>query len=147
VGDVYPTISAGDNVAHPVHGSSTDANFKLHDQNPTAICWRGEHEYGSGVGCTLSACHLLAMEGGGWTNCRRVRKQYGDNDEMAFEAWKEAYSRGLVSGNDPPYRAVRHIAEKHGLVGMDEGGKGAWAMFRAAARLIRSIHDIPIELD
>lgn len=147
VRDVYPSLSHGDNIEHPVHGSSTGHNFKVHAHDPTAVCWRGEHQYGTKQGCVLCAWHLLAMEYGNINDCRRVRRDYQFDDDLVFYAWKGAYEHGCITGENPPWRAVQHVVREHGLADMSSGGKTAWATYRAACRIIRSVHDIPVVID
>lgn len=149
--DVYPTLPEGENIPHPIHGSSTGANFKIHESGPTAVCWRGRHQYGGKNCCVLCAWHLLAMENTVGLECDDARRDYpfgngvGD-DELVFNAWVEAYHRGLVDGTSPPWRAVNHIASKY-LTDMSDGGKEAYHTFQSACSIIREQYDIPVEAD
>lgn len=150
VADVYPGEPTDQNFDHPVHGStSLQGNFKIHSNSPAATCWRGKHQDGGEPGCTLCAWHLLAMEGGGWDDCLYVRKNYSNADEMVFEAWREAHSRGLVSGKHPPWRAVVHIGVSEWGLERETfmGGEDAQVMFKQVCRKIRYEYDIPVEID
>lgn len=148
ISDVYPGITLGSNIPHPVsgHGSSTGANFKANPDDERAICWRGEHRYGSKQGCGLNAAHLLAMEGTGRTRCDRVRRDW-PTPELVFHAYVEGVQRGCVSASPPPWLAVKYISEEYDVGGLYNGGKGAWAAYRACIRIMRAEFDLPIELD
>lgn len=148
ISDVYPGISLGTNIAHPVtrHGSTTGANFKANTDDERAICWRGEHQYGSKQGCGLNAAHLLAMEGMNEAECDRVRRDW-PTPELVFHAYIEGVNRGCVSASPPPWLAVKYISQEYDVGGLYNGGKGAWASYRACIRIIRHEYDIPVEMD
>lgn len=139
VTDLYRTVPAGENVEHPEHGSTTNANFKIADDGHTATCWRAAHadpSNGAG-GVGLAAPHLLAMQATGKTHCYRVRQNFRTDDRLAYEAWKEAVSQGLIEPSPPIWRAVRHVASAHDIAQPSVGGTAGWAAFRTACRVIR----------
>lgn len=139
VADLYLSKPVGENTAHPEHGSSTGANFKIDENGYTAVCWRAEHadpSNGAG-GVGLAAPHLLAMQATGKTHCYRVRQNFRNDDELAYEAWKEAVSQGLIEPSPPIWRAVRHVASTHDIEQPSTGGAAGWAAFRTACRIIR----------
>jgi hypothetical protein len=146
VREVYPGKPTETNIEHPVHGSSTGANFKIFADRETAICWHGGHSYGRGDGCGLNACHLLYMEATDETDCRAVRSEW-PTPAMVFAAWVEAYNRRLVTGADVPYQAIEHIIDQFDLADIESGGATAWATYRTACRIIRAEWDVPVELD
>lgn len=144
VTDVY-NLPRGANVPHPIHGSSTGANFKIQDDGETAVCWRGEHAYGTGDGCGLNAQHLLAMEFHRLDNCRDVRQRWPDA-ELVFGAYIEACKRGLIDANPPPWLALQHISDEMGVEGLNDGGKSAWVAYRVCCRLIEARYEIGVEI-
>jgi hypothetical protein len=149
VRDVYPSLETDVNIAHPIHGSSTGSNFKIFSSRPTAICWHDQHNYGRGDGCGLGAHHLLAMEFTGLDDCALVRQRYPKDDQLVHGAYVAAMQRGLLRPCEPPYRAVRYQVQQLGLdpEDLDDGGKTAWATFRAGCRIMRKEHGIEVVLD
>lgn len=146
VTDVFPTLPTETNIAHPIHGSTTGSNFKIARDGTTATCWRGEHRYGGSQGCGLNAQHLLAMINLGKKRCDRVRKDWPDA-ELVHAAYVEAATRGLIDPSPPPWLAVQYVAEEYDVGGLHDGGKGAWAAYRACVRILRHTTGLSIDLD
>jgi len=142
-------VPHGENVSHPFHGSSTGANFKLHEDGQTAICWRGEHGYPVGtLGCGLGGHHLLAMKFGATDDCFEVRDRWKPVDMLVLAAYVQARKDSLIPPVHPPYRAVRAQAAKYGIAdALDAGGKTAWTTYRASIRQIRMEYDIWIPME
>lgn len=148
VEDVYPGLPVGTNVGHPEHDSSTSSNFKIHDDGETAICWHGQHSYGSGDGCGLGAHHLLAMRVTGEEHCDTIRTQWADDDALVLSTYVHAIQEGLCEASPPPYRAVAAACRKHDLDGLhSDSAKDRWATFRSACRFIAMDHGFEIDLN
>lgn len=143
VTDIY-AVSIGGNTSHPIHGSTTGANFRVTGGGETATCFR--HDYGATEGCGLNAQMMLAMEATGMA-CDEVRSEWSTNDELVFKAWKRAVEGGYISSSPVPYRALRHIAKEFGIP-MDNEEEGILGKFcwRTAHRLIRTEYDIDVEI-
>lgn len=94
---VYDVLSRseypeGERTEHPVHGSSTGANFMVDDGGETWRCWSGAHQ------CTGDAVHLVGMmegliECGEWTH-----------SQISSETWTDVFNaledRGLIEPTD-----------------------------------------------
>lgn len=140
VSALYPGITPGQNVAHPEHGSGTGANFKIHSGGGSAICWRGEHQYGTGDGCGLGAQHLLAMKATGMAECDEVRTRWEADDGLVFETWLYAAQQEIIDPQPIPWRARLHAARELGLE-MGEG-RQAQRVTRIVQRYVKEEHGI-----
>lgn len=138
VTDIY-TLPVGENIEHPEHGSHTGANFKIHPNGETAICWHGGHSLGKGDGCGLNAQQLLAIRATGRA-CDDVRRNWQDDDELFFEAWKEAVERHGVDPHPVPYRVIRLMADR---LGLNMQGGGAF-LARETRRALRDDYGLSI---
>lgn len=143
VTDIY-AVSVGENTTHPIHGSTTGANFRVNGGGETATCFR--HDYGSGEGCGLNAQMMLGMEATGM-ECDEIRSEWGSNDEVVFESWRRAVDDGYISPNPVPYRVLRHIAKRFNMSMQDEEegilGRLTW---RTAHRLLRTEFDMDVRI-
>ncbi len=62
---VVPRFSAGEQGSHPIHGSSTGANFRVDEGGDTWACWSGRHDHQlppDKHNVTGNAYHYVAME-------------------------------------------------------------------------------------
>lgn len=139
-------------VPHPVHGSTTNANFKIVADGDRAVCYRGEHQYGGTQSCGLNAAHLLAMHGshrcdevGGIDACDRVRRDWAAGD-LVFCAWIEAITRGLIDPHPVPLNALVWVGRQYGLDGVDDDGREFVTAVKSAARIVRSKYDIDLDV-
>lgn len=113
--DVMPYLEPDNRVAHPVHGSDTNANFMMNDSRQTFVCWRCQ--YGGGEGCVLSGTHFLAASGldsvgkAGKYVCQRVRNDWTEDYRLYFHAWRKAVENGILEPTNPPYSVVGGYAE------------------------------------
>lgn len=91
--NVYDVLSRsqypeGKRCAHPVHGSTTGANFMVDPGGETWRCWSGDHA------CTGDALHLVGMEEG-LIDCGEWVHGSIDSDTWA-EVFDTARDRGLI---------------------------------------------------
>ncbi|MDX1748517.1 MAG: hypothetical protein R3324_21500, partial [Halobacteriales archaeon] len=144
VSDLYPDLPLGQRVAHPIHGSKTGSNFMVRaPDGDLAICWHGGHAYGSGEGCGLAACHLLAMEVTGETDCAAIRERWKSDDGLAFETWKYAIEEGYIEPQGYS-RALCYVAREAGY-DPDPEDRNAYRHALETARLIcRHKHGIDL---
>jgi len=110
--DVMPGLKPGKRIAHPVHGSSTGANFMKNEDGQTFTCWRCT--YGSGEGCGLNGTQYLAVEATRM-DCDDVRRRWSSDSKMHYNTWLHAVRQGIVDWTDPPYTVVRGYGESNGV--------------------------------
>lgn len=163
--DVLPAVAVDENVAHPFHASSTGANFKLHSDGQTAICWSGGHAVGSGPGCGLGAHHLAAMEmlratdavprefaeyvDSDGVDCAALRHGWVDDDALVLATYVHSVRKGYCEASPPPYRAIRAKAAELDLLDGLEGDhkRSKWSLFRVCARQIARDEAFTIDVD
>lgn len=106
--DVYP----GSRTAHPVHGSRTNSNFLVHDDDGyVATCFRGSCNYGNGPTCVLLPQHVLAMELKGWDNCSRVREEW--DLDLKVDTWVYAVENYGLNPVDVPVSILAGLGERY----------------------------------
>lgn len=68
------------------------------------------------------------------------------NQRMAYENWVSEV-RGqntMLHADEVPWDVVQHLVEEHDLSDPSNGGKGGWASYRAACRILMVTEDIDI---
>ncbi len=88
---VYDVISRsqhppGERTEHPVHGSSTGANFMVDEGGETWRCWSSGHK------CTGDGLHLLGMKMGA-IECGQWK-----HGEISAETWREIFNKAREQG-------------------------------------------------
>lgn len=110
----YPTEARR---PHPCHGSSTGANFKVHEGREVAYCYRHD--------TALRGLHLWAIDEG-LISCDDV----GARGELDTDTWREVYDAARAAGYDLPPPAADHEAVEVVLPDVDTPA-GKWGGLRA----------------
>jgi hypothetical protein len=102
---VYPEAVPGRNVAHPIHGSDTGANFRVDgDARSKWRCWR--HSVSGNVSQLLAMRYLVESEGRNpdTIHCGGVCRDMREDDGLFTEVWAWSVAEGIVSGESVPPR-------------------------------------------
>jgi hypothetical protein len=105
--DVLPSLTEGERVSNPVHGSTTGTNFMKNEGGRTFTCWRCQ--YGTGEGCVLAPVQYLAVEEMGAVSdnvCEEVKRAWNINARLHYLAWKNAVESDMIAPGDPPSRVI-----------------------------------------
>lgn len=105
--EVFTDTRPGENVSHPIHGSTTGDNFRVDaDRHTKWRCWR--HRVSGNVSQLLAMAYLVAEEGvpPESIECGDVARRFKTDDELLTKTWAWAVAEETIPPDDIPSRVV-----------------------------------------